>query len=201
MNAEERKKHILDCAKRLFARNGYYNTQISDIVTEADIARGTVYQYFENKDDIFITLMENLYRDWQIKISTFLDDVDLAAINPRDYFHHRIRSTLEFFASDPDLCNIVLRMGLGLNEKFETLVKRFEKKIYALIIGDLELGIRNGHIPGDLNVDLMAVIITGGIFHTAYQFFSGKGKKKTGEEVDRLAGEIVDIFSRKIFKK
>lgn len=52
MRSEEKKKKILNCAKRLFSKNGFYKTQISDIAKAAKIARGTIYQYFENKDII-----------------------------------------------------------------------------------------------------------------------------------------------------
>ena len=57
MDSEQRKKQILQCAKKLFAAKGYYQTQISDIQNAAGVARGTIYQYFKNKDDIFLTLL------------------------------------------------------------------------------------------------------------------------------------------------
>ena len=69
MKADKRKKAILDCAKKLFSERGYYQTHISDIVKEVQIARGTVYQYFDNKDDIFITLVEDYYSKWRSMVS------------------------------------------------------------------------------------------------------------------------------------
>ena len=83
MKADERKKLILEYAKRLFSRKGYYNTQISDIVDEAKIARGTVYQYFKNKDDIFITLIRDFYNDWEKYISVEMNKIDLGTISPQ----------------------------------------------------------------------------------------------------------------------
>ncbi len=56
MKAVERKQLILDRAKHLFSLKGYYNTQISDIVDDAKIARGTVYQYFRNKKEILYAI-------------------------------------------------------------------------------------------------------------------------------------------------
>jgi len=42
----------------MFARKGFYKTRISEIAKEAKVADGTVYIYFENKDDILISLFE-----------------------------------------------------------------------------------------------------------------------------------------------
>ncbi len=70
MDSEQRKKQILECAKKLFAKKGYYQTQISDIQHEAGVARGTIYQYFKNKDDIFKTLLENLHTQMRDIISS-----------------------------------------------------------------------------------------------------------------------------------
>lgn len=42
----------------MFAKKGFYKTRISEIAKEAKVADGTVYIYFENKDDILISLFE-----------------------------------------------------------------------------------------------------------------------------------------------
>ncbi|MDI6796941.1 MAG: TetR/AcrR family transcriptional regulator, partial [Desulfatibacillaceae bacterium] len=90
MKPEKRRQQILECAKKLFSINGYYSTQISDIIREADIARGTVYQYFSNKDDIFITLLEDYYQKWQAMMTSWAERVPLATISPREYLRERI---------------------------------------------------------------------------------------------------------------
>jgi AcrR family transcriptional regulator len=201
MKADERKRLILEHAKRLFSRKGYYNTQISDIVDEAKIARGTVYQYFKNKDDIFITLIRDFYNDWEKKVSFEMNKINLAQISPQEYFYFRVKNTLEFLADDPDLCNIVLRMGIGLSGELELSIKRFEKKIHNLIVSDLELGIRNNHIRKDLGVEMASNLITGALLKTALYDFGAKKKKKDNEEIEQMAREILNIFAPAIFIK
>lgn len=201
MKADERKRLILEHAKRLFSRKGYYNTQISDIVDEAKIARGTVYQYFKNKDDIFITLIRDFYNDWEKKVSFEMNKINLGQISPQEYFYFRVKNTLEFLADDPDLCNIVLRMGIGLSGELESTIKRFEKKIHNLIVSDLELGIRNNHIRKDLGVEMASNLITGALLKTALYDFGAKKKKKDSEEIEQMAREILNIFAPAIFIK
>jgi len=55
------KYHVLiDAAVKTFARTGYHRTRIADIAREAGVADGTVYIYFENKEDILVSLFQDL---------------------------------------------------------------------------------------------------------------------------------------------
>ena len=60
MRADERRAQILACARTVFARLGFHGTNISDICAEAGIGRGTLYQYFDNKRDLFFAVVEQI---------------------------------------------------------------------------------------------------------------------------------------------
>lgn len=53
INKEEKKARILEASIRVFAEKGLNNTKIADIAQAADIGKGTVYEYFSSKDEIF----------------------------------------------------------------------------------------------------------------------------------------------------
>ena len=55
---EEKYYKIIDAATKVFAKKGFFQAKISEIAREAEIADGTIYIYFENKDDILISLFE-----------------------------------------------------------------------------------------------------------------------------------------------
>jgi AcrR family transcriptional regulator len=201
MKADERKKAILDCAKKLFSKQGYYETHISHIIQEAKIARGTVYQYFDNKDDIFITLVEDYYSKWRSMVSIEQANIDPNAISAKAYFQHRVRQTLFFLAEDSDLCNIALRVGLGLPEKVSILLDRFDKKITSLITEDLKMGQQFNKVRDTLNIEVTAVMLTGALLRTAYHFFVKKKKKKgySKKEIEKISDEFSDIFMAGLF--
>ena len=50
--SEEKKEKIVNAAKKEFARVAFSETSIKNIVEDADIARGSFYQYFESKEDL-----------------------------------------------------------------------------------------------------------------------------------------------------
>lgn len=53
MASRDKKQLILDAAESLFCRFGYSKTSIDDIAKEAFLGKGTIYYYFESKEDIF----------------------------------------------------------------------------------------------------------------------------------------------------
>jgi len=50
---EERRVQILETALQFFAEQGYYNTKMSDIADQLGLAKGTIYWYFDSKEDLF----------------------------------------------------------------------------------------------------------------------------------------------------
>ncbi len=58
MKAVDKHEKILTAAIKIFARKGFFNARISDIAKEAKVADGTIYLYFNNKNDILISVFE-----------------------------------------------------------------------------------------------------------------------------------------------
>lgn len=199
MKAEDRKALILECSKKLFSEHGYHKTQISDIISMAKIARGTIYQYFKNKDDIFITLLENYFKKWRHIIIQRDAEIDLSTITPVEFLKHRVKTTLQFFADDHELCNIVLRMGVGLHESLESVVKRLEKDIQGIIRDEILFGKKINSIAGDLDPDLLANVLAGAVLRTSYFYFVQEREAMKGKSIDDIAGEITQIFAPGIF--
>src|SRR5215469_11066558 len=57
-NKEKTKRAILDAALKLFAEKGFYNTTTKAISRKAGIAEGTLFNYFETKEDLALFFFE-----------------------------------------------------------------------------------------------------------------------------------------------
>jgi AcrR family transcriptional regulator len=55
---EDRKKLIVDTAKRLFSEKGYSATGLREIADKAGVSIGNIYNYFRNKEEIFNSIMD-----------------------------------------------------------------------------------------------------------------------------------------------
>ncbi|MGH2549325.1 MAG: TetR/AcrR family transcriptional regulator, partial [Thermomicrobiales bacterium] len=52
-SAETTETRIVRAAENIFAKKGYFDATVEDIVYRAKVSRGTFYLYFKNKDDVF----------------------------------------------------------------------------------------------------------------------------------------------------
>ena len=51
-HVEQRRRQILDAARRCFGRKGFHRTSMQDVFAESGLSAGAVYRYFKSKDDI-----------------------------------------------------------------------------------------------------------------------------------------------------
>ena len=65
VDKEEKKRKILQAASDIFVEKGFSNVVISDIAQAAGIGKGTVYEYFKSKEELFSELLAFLFEHHQ----------------------------------------------------------------------------------------------------------------------------------------
>ena len=63
MRAQERRQQLLEVAAELFASRGYRGTTTADLAKSAGITEPILYRHFENKHDLFVTLLDEVGRE------------------------------------------------------------------------------------------------------------------------------------------
>lgn len=78
VDKEEMRQVILDAAMRVFAEKGYHATSVSDIAEATDLAKGTLYIYFESKDAMTTSIIDRYFADVtkQITGASLCDTLD-----------------------------------------------------------------------------------------------------------------------------
>lgn len=61
--SEDKKNKIIESAKKEFSRVSIEEVSIKNIVEDAEIARGSFYQYFESKQDVLLYLIDSKMKD------------------------------------------------------------------------------------------------------------------------------------------
>ena len=197
MKADERKSQILDCSRKFFANKGYYETHVEDVIKEAKVGKGTFYRYFKNKEDLFISLLRKYVIEWRKAV--FIDSMNEKKTNVFDFFKYLVSKSFKFFSENEDLCLIYLRVGPGINERFEELMEEFEKQILQYVIDYLEDGKRLGQLRDSLDIELTANMIMGAFFRVDYYYFVLKGEKNA-VDIDEMADNFFDIIANGIMK-
>ena len=70
----EKEAIILDAANKVFLKYGYQKTSMDDIAKEAMIGKGTIYYYFNSKEDIFVAVLKKASSDIHEMLKQKVDD-------------------------------------------------------------------------------------------------------------------------------
>ena len=57
---EAKRREIVHAAEQVFRRQGFGHTRVADVAVEAGVGKGTVYEYFSSKDELFYAVFESL---------------------------------------------------------------------------------------------------------------------------------------------
>ena len=87
----EKEEIILEAANKIFLKYGYQKTSMDDIAKEAMIGKGTIYYYFNSKEDIFVALLRKADHDKSLKkkidmAKTFEEKYQIFMIEPFNIF-------------------------------------------------------------------------------------------------------------------
>jgi AcrR family transcriptional regulator len=95
----QRRDEIITAAKEVFARKGFHATTIADIAKRAGLAYGSIYWYFDSKDELFHALMTVEEGALRNHVAAALATVGVRAdgAGAEARLRAAVRATLEFF--------------------------------------------------------------------------------------------------------
>ena len=97
MNQSTKRDEIIKAALELIAEHGFHGAPMSMISEKASVGAGTIYRYFENKDELIAKLFEDLSE----RLVSALRQNYSPAAGSKERFLHLCRSLMEYFISHP----------------------------------------------------------------------------------------------------
>jgi AcrR family transcriptional regulator len=139
---EARRNQILDAAAAVFAEKGFHRATTKDIAGRAGIAEGTIYNYFDSKDDLLIGMMARL-----ADLETLGDELTEALQGDvRDFFVAMFRRRIEHIAEGQEALQAILPEMMVNAELREHYYQRFVLRIAELLEQYVRTRIELGHI-------------------------------------------------------
>ncbi|TET13143.1 TetR/AcrR family transcriptional regulator [Candidatus Aerophobetes bacterium] len=179
---------ILQAAEKLFAKKGFYPTTIDEIAKEAKSAKGTIYLYFNNKEDLFFSVIET-------KLDLLLDKIQEAVEKPGSA-SQRIKTAisihLKFLEENKNFFKVMQSLPEGLKKKLERKLKGrvVEKQSRYIEILDrlIQEAIDRKEIKA-LDSKKLAVILMG-IVHSLTVYWISQREKKSLSSDESLAWQV-----------
>jgi AcrR family transcriptional regulator len=188
MQREARREQVLRHAKRIFARKGYHRTNISDIIAQARIARGTFYLYFENKRELFEELLARVLGELRLRIHRLR--IGPGEPDPVEQLRANLRRVLALVLAERELTDILLNHATGFDRDLDSRIENFYERVIEQIQRSLDLGIEM-NLVRRCDTRVAACCILGGIKEVVAQ--SSRARRR---DIPRLAEEILDFGLR-----
>ena len=145
---ERTRSALLDSAISVFASKGFEATRITDITTHAELANGTFYNYYQDKDELLSDVAAGLAVEITGRIN---DEMEGLTHGPTRVALATAR-LLKIARREPEWLNVLLE-GLFIVPELQSATVQYLKQ-------DLELGIEQGHFSTEINLLLVNQILS-----------------------------------------
>ena len=192
VDKEEKKAQILEASIKVLAEKGWNKTKISDIAEAADIGKGTVYEYFRSKDEVFAASFQYFMTQVENSVAERLSSIDDPLEQLLAYFY----SWADIFESDyMDYLEIVLDFwaeGIRNREEFSSIeLMDFYYNNRTVIESLLDECIAQDKIKS-IDTKIVASIIIGSLDGLMIQWIMDRNVFDLKEAVSSTARLIID---------
>ena len=184
--AGEKRDLILRAATKVFAQNGFFQSQVADVARVAGVAAGTVYLYFKGKDDLLVSIFERSMNEVLAE-----GRAAIAAIaDPAERLGTLAHLHLERLGRDKDLA-VVFQIELRQSVKFmERFSESFLQDYFKLIRQAIADGQQSGAFRKDISATTATKIFFGALDEMATNWVLSRRKYDLNAEADA----VVDLF-------
>ena len=195
---EEKRRFILDCAVDEFAEYGFERASTNRIVAAAGIAKGSFYQYFVDKFDVYEYILTSLMADRKLQItkdeSPKIDDMPFF-----DFFRSMLRTIIREFLQKPKLIRISVDFWSMPVMMQNRIYSRYDRDAQNYFIPFIEARVKAGEIAPDVNVRMLGDMLLTMSMSFAQTLMSTPAEEISETMVDELVDKMERILSRGIF--
>jgi len=168
----EKRQTIIQAAIEVFGKKSFRDSNISEIARKANVAEGTIYQYFANKEDLFFSIPIQ-------KTKEFCGDLELhlqGIIGPINKIRKFIWYYLYFFKTNPEYGRILM-LEMRVSRSFvRTKTYGFLRKSTSEILEIIQEGQKEGVIRKDTSPYVIRQLTLGILEHVVTRWLL-KGEK------------------------
>ncbi len=162
VDRELKRGQLLEAAAKVFSERGFKRTTIAEVARRADVGKGTVYEYFESKESLFLALFQ-----WycQVSLQSALPsagDVTTAEESLKAFG----RSTVQVILSNWELFPLTMEFWSEASQASQreglfTVMREMYEGYRAVVVEILRTGQASGEFRQDIDLEALAAMVVG----------------------------------------
>lgn len=188
-----KRDQILEGAKRAFMKHGFDAASMNDVTREAGVSKGTIYVYFQNKEDLFAALINTQKQ----RFAAVLRDILAEEVDSRTALRNYARAFANYILTSEMMP--AMRMLLAVRDRMPVLCQSFLRSGPENARGVLESFLEERVKAGDLDISDIELaarqfveLSTGAYFKR--RLFGELDEAPPQAEVDYVVESALDIF-------
>jgi uroporphyrinogen-III synthase len=178
-----KKKKIIDSASILFSRKSYHEVMMEEVAKLASIAKGTVYNYFSSKEELYFSIMKGRMENLNLSLKESIVEPQSSV----DSLHSFIMHLYMFMMKHHNFFLMYRRESLSADHALCSELIKLEKDLKSILRKIIKSGKTEG-IFRNLNEDFCVDLILGSIYGAVH-----RGIEKTLNE-DQKINERENIY-------
>lgn len=154
--SKDKRDRILKAAVKVFAKNGFHATRVSEVAKAAGVADGTIYLYFKSKEELLVSLFE----DRVSKLLTFMRE----SLPKTEGAPQRLRAVIDMqlglLEGERDLAEVIT----VIIRQSTRLMKEFAAPQFLAYLDAIAKIVQDGQASGDFRTDVSPHIAARAIF-------------------------------------
>jgi AcrR family transcriptional regulator len=164
----DKQKRIFAAAVQEFSQRRFSEASINQIVKNAGISRGSFYQYFINKEDIYLYMITGISREKMERFKqaeAFMNDDDFFTV-----YMHLYEIAMRWIKEKPEYNQIMLLMELDDSE-FIRKLRDLSAEGFVMMKDMVERDKKRGFIKADVDADLLIDILYQLMLHSFKNYY------------------------------
>jgi len=187
---EKARDRIIQSAKKLFAEQGFQKTTVVDISKQAGLSEAALYEYFQGKEDLLLTIP-------QLWVSELIEGMEEQLFGIKGA-NNKLRKYLWWYLRRVEQAPLdakIVYLFLKTNANFlKTEVYSNVKKLYAYLLDIFEEGRRTGEMKPDLDPYLARDIFVGTMDHMVTRWLLRDMSYSLFDNLEKTFDLMVDAF-------
>jgi AcrR family transcriptional regulator len=179
MRAPDRRRQLLEVARKVFGRRGYHTVTMDSVAREAGVTKPILYDHFPSKRELYLALLEADLANLQKRLAEGIEN----SRGNRERIRASFQTYFDFVDEHAEGFRLLMQEAVGGDRHFQDLVFRFRDEVLGKVI---EVLIREskGNLDRDQAKDVALGLI--GMAETVAQNNPGAPKAERSRTVDTL---------------
>ncbi|MGI9862784.1 TetR/AcrR family transcriptional regulator [Moorella naiadis] len=185
--AGDKRQQILAAATKIFADQGFHQARIADIAAAAGVGKGTIYEYFPGKKELFQQLLVHIF-------TTYLDNLQRVCQDEKKltgFLRRLVAESLGYFHVHQEIARILLNDHPPVDAATQRLLCQIQQEKLHCLGKWLQAAVDQGEMR-PVNPHLAAVMVTGCIAAVGHQLFNDPAST----DLPALAEAVIDLLLR-----